>query len=811
MKNFTKRISGILILGVIASIASGSNPQRVQLSTLKEADLRNNPNVTVAPERMTAPAHDIQMTRTPQKVKRDASGMTWTILIDEDFSKLTEGSVQDPSEERLCYYYGEPGMYIDPQYTQQAGWTGSNAFSAGGAIFMKEVNASTGAPLNTPLGDYSGNLTISFRYRIAPGYDKHSQVIVDILKGGIDHPQVADCDFNFYACNVYPGQEDWKYAEVTCKNLSADNDGFIQFNCYGAVILDDIEIKSANDFIASPVLKPITDFTQTSFTANWEPVRLASYYYVELSKKVYTSDETSIVYNEDFENITAVPEGWTINNFSEERISDAGNNNSKGLIMNNGDYVETPDNMAKYKWFKMFGRLVTPENFDIYSITGTVTFSLRTEDGWTKLSSAPAGWFYDPWYFDFGAELYPGFNENYYGLKIEVDGLAEGTYIVFDDFEFETGRPSKLEPIITLNNYVAIRDGSTSYTFTDLDPESEYYYGIYAFYQGIYSQPATEHAFGVAAPELLPASEIKSDSYVANWMTAPKATGYILTNYGVYEAEEDVVEATILEEDFSKITSDLTWATSFNDAEPLDNYTKTSLDAYTTLPGWTGIGNMIFTNALGVIDSMNTLYYIQTPPLTLDNDDYFVLSLQGQVAYDDVLVVWVNSKAYRLPVYADEFGGEFSGEFEISEAGHHMPIMFYTANGSPFCLEFVGVYQNMKKGQKIYTYLSEQTLDSSTTSTPVDGLNDDFSKYAYEVKSVFQYEGQTTYSDSYEKIIVDLKNGTSNSGVTGINEISEIDGETIWYSIDGRRLSQPERGICIAKYPDGSTKKVIVR
>ncbi len=808
MKDFIKRTGSLLLIGIVASIASGATPERGHLSLSNKSDITNNPCVTVAPLGSGNSTQAQKPIDTPRRVKRDAAGMTWTILIDEDFSNLTEGSIQEPSDERLCYYYGEPGRNIDPKYTQQPGWTGSNGFSAGGAILMKEVNVTTGAPLNTPLGDYSGNLTISFRYRIAPGYDKHSQVIVDVLKGGIDHPQLANCDLPVYPCNVYPGQEDWKYAQVTCKNLSADNDGFIQFNCYGSVIIDDIEIKSADDFIASPVLKPITDFTSTSFTANWEPVRLASYYYMTLSKKVYTSDETSIDYNEDFENITQVPEGWTINNFSSDRIlSGEGNNETKGLIMNNGDYVETPYNFAKYKWFKMFGRLVVPEDFDIYSITGSVTFSLRTEDGWAKLSSAPAGWFYDPWYFDFGGELFPSFNNNYYGLKIEVDGLADGTYIVFDDFEFETGRPAKLESVITLNNHVSVSGLNTSYTFTDLDPNSEYYYSICSFYQGIYSEPSTEHAFGVAAPELLPASDITSTSYVANWMNAPKATGYELINYGVYEAEEDITEYTILEEDFSKITSDVTWGTSFEDAEPLDNYTPCSLDAYTNLPGWVGKGNMIFVEGLGAIDSPYDLYYIQTPPLTLDNSDSFILGLMGQVTYDDTLIVWINEKGYRLPVTA----GDFGGEFEIPESGYNVPILFYTANASSFCLEFVGVYQNVKKGQRVYTYLGQQNVDSETTNAVVESLTDEYSRYAYEVKSVFEYEGQTTYSDSREKIIVDLKNGTSNSGVTGISELSDAKGEAKWFSIDGRQLSQPEKGVCIAKYSDGSVRKIIVK
>lgn len=805
-KKLTLKSGLTVLLGMASLVASGGTaPSQDWLKPANGATAFSDGTITAAPKGSVSTV--APQTKIPAKVKRDASGMTWTVLVDEDFSKLTEGSIQEPSEERLCYYYGAPGVDIDPEYTQQPGWTGSNAFSAGGAILMKEVNNTTGAPLNTPLGDYSGNLTITFRYRIAPGCEKHSQVIVDILKGGIEHPQIADCDFNFYACNVYPGQNDWKLAEITCQNKSADNDGFIQFNVYGEVIIDDILVTSKNDYIAPPVLKPITNFTATSFTANWEPVRLASFYYVELNKKVYTSDEDSMVFSEDFEDFTSVPAGWEINNFSSDRIADQGENDSRGLIMNNGDYIVTPDLLAKYKWFKMFGRLVLPDDFDIYSITGTVTFSLRTENGWQKLSSAPAGWFYDPWPIDFGGELFPGFNNNYYGLKIEVDGLADDTYLVFDSFEFETGRPSKLETVISFDNYVAVRDGQTSYTFDNLEPETEYYYGIKSFYQGIYSEAVSEHAFGVATPTVENATEISANSYTANWQKAPKATSYVATNYGVFEADEDITENIVLEEDFSKITDKVTWGFNLGDAEPMENYTPTSLDEYTTLPGWTGKGNLLYPGALGVEDSLSDLFYIQTPPMSLNNDDKFVLGLIGQILYDDEIVVWVNEQAYKLNAPA----GEFGGEFDIPEHGDNMRIMFYTTNGAPFSLNYVCVSQNIKKGQKVFTYLSETTTDAETTSCSFIDLTDDYTLYAYNVKSVFEFEGATTYSTPSDKIFVNLKEGTSPSGITSIDTIVSIDEEAVWFTIDGRRISSPEKGICIAKFPDGTAKKVMVK
>ena len=49
-------------------------------------------------------------------------------------------------------------------------------------------------------------------------------------------------------------------------------------------------------------------------------------------------------------------------------------------------------------------------------------------------------------------------------------------------------------------------------------------------------------------------------------------------------------------------------------------------------------------------------------------------------------------------------------------------------------------------------------------------------------------------------------------GVTAIRAVKRENGnETQYYSIDGKRLSQPQRGINIVRMSDGTTKKVTVR
>ena len=47
----------------------------------------------------------------------------------------------------------------------------------------------------------------------------------------------------------------------------------------------------------------------------------------------------------------------------------------------------------------------------------------------------------------------------------------------------------------------------------------------------------------------------------------------------------------------------------------------------------------------------------------------------------------------------------------------------------------------------------------------------------------------------------------------GIKDIehSPLNIEEAWYSLDGKKLSKPQKGINIIRYSDGTTRKVLVK
>ena len=61
-------------------------------------------------------------------------------------------------------------------------------------------------------------------------------------------------------------------------------------------------------------------------------------------------------------------------------------------------------------------------------------------------------------------------------------------------------------------------------------------------------------------------------------------------------------------------------------------------------------------------------------------------------------------------------------------------------------------------------------------------------------------------------MIVDLKNGTSTPQWAAADEIQAAEAvETARYTLDGRRIDAPVKGINIVRYSDGSVRKVMVK
>lgn len=777
----------------------------------------------------------------PMQTPLKASGMSEDILVDEDFSGFTAGTTMRPDTiHYLASQYHEPGIYIDPSLTHGVTWGGNQVFSAGGAAYLWQPNAQSYALLNTPLGDYSGDITVTLKVKamrawIPTGYNEDgslqwgwltgSGLTVSAMVGGYERPQYADTDLpgNMYSVRLYE-DKGWTKVTVTFKNYSADNDGFIMLAVDGAALIDDVMVTTQlTDFLASPKIVGVTDFQKNQFTIKWQPVRKAFNYYVDLYKKVYTSD-TEGTFHEDFESFSVLQEGWAS---TSNALSDEGSNGSKGLLMHQGDTLTLPNNGGTYTAANFYLHADDPEvnREDPYwkwYFPGQLTVDVLTNTGWKELGNFPAGYYVEQGDTVRMAEQMKNFANQYQAIRLRATNLSATGYIVLDDIDVTTNRPSKLvamtdgsniEDIMEENyNMLGIVKG-TEYTFTDLDPETEYYYSVRSHYVYDFSKRIAYHALGVVAPQVDVATEIDSrGSFTANWQAAPKAQSYEVNLYGVYTAAADETDHAILEEDFNLINDDVTSATDTTAPESLGNYQEVSFDDYTVLPGWKGLGNTLVQGMLGCEEAYYTTLYIQTPVLDVNNSDMVNVTVKAYGTAEDLLVFNIDGMSYAVPFDAN---GVFDGTLQLPVSSATIQPQISSYNNRAFILDYIRFGQDLKKGDVVKSPLQIQTTDGLNFT--FNNLSDyNFEWFGYDVCSLFELEGESTKSKKSALMLVDLENGTSQpsaiGGVTAINggAKGQQNVEAI-FSADGRRQKTMQKGLNIVKMSDGTVRKLLVK
>ena len=828
-KLYIKSMAMSLLLSAVCVSASADNPVKFVKNTKSENVVKGRVALrpTVKP----------RFAATPLKTKAASPNrMTandWDVLIDEDFSGFTAGTEEAPDTSKyLASQYYDPGIYIDPSLTKDGTWAGDFVYSAGGTAYLWTPNPMMQAAIMTPLGDYSGELTVTCRVKAMPAYIltdydpetgepiygsrlSGSSLYISAYKGGYTSGSFADVEEEMaygYDVRLYEDRG-WTEVELTFENYSADNDGYLVFSTEGAILIDDIKVKTAAKFIAPPKLLGVTDYQNDQFTFAWQPVRKAFNYYIDFYKKVY-NDDAPTAFGDDFENFSP-QDGWS---YTSTEISDTeGIDGSKGIVLHQGDTITLPQNGGTIKDLSFFMRIVSP---DITQCGGALCFDVFDGNEWIPYGYYLAYFFQDPETVSLAGTS--GFANTYKGIRLYADGFTDGEYVVIDNVDLLTNRPFSLERVEGPNSSDYGEDSDytyydyvdeTSYTFTDLDPEGEYYVGVRSHYVSLFSDSQPMCALGVAAPEALVATDIDSrGSFTANWNPAPKAQGYTVDLYGIDELEADAQDYTIFEENFDKVDESVTQSTDpanpdmlFNDYEPI------SLDDYTQYPGWTGLGNTVAVGMLGCAAPMYYVNYISTPEIFVGGSNVVYVTLKAYGTAGDNLYMLINGVGYGLPFDTAADGtGVIDGTFILEVTDPTIQIEFSSYNYYPFILDGIRFSQDLKKGDVVRTHLASADTDAETTSYVFTNLADyDFPTFGYTVTSKFEAEEGSTVSQPSDIVTVDIVNGTS-TGIESAVESGELK-VVARYGIDGSRLAAPQRGVNILKMSDGSIRKVLVK
>lgn len=157
--------------------------------------------------------------------------------------------------------------------------------------------------------------------------------------------------------------------------------------------------------------------------------------------------------------------------------------------------------------------------------------------------------------------------------------------------------------------------------------------------------------------------------------------------------------------------------------------------------------------------------------------------------------------------------GIFEDEIELPTNGMaNAPIQIACADDYTMYIDYIMVTQSLKKGDYTYLCMDVQEVESPANSFTFDNLTDErFDFYGYSVMAQRGEGYSRIYSEESERMIIDLENGISSSGVCGIMTEEVNVHEVARYSIDGKLLSAPAKGMNIIRFSDGSVKKVMVK
>lgn len=744
--------------------------------------------------------------------------MNLELIIKEDFSKFTDGSEDEIDGAHLTerYFVGDP--FIDPEFTDQPGWSGLGVYQAGGMCAL--AYPGQGGVLNSPTGDLSGRIVIKFR---AKAYASSAFMMVHLCKGDLQNPSIATPDYDYVSLNLT--SDEWTEVVYELKNPDSSLPSFVQFNGMSynqGILLDDIEIFRDLDYIFSPADIAAKNFTTDGFTLDWSAVPNVDGYSVNLYEVTMPSKENRTA-EEDFNAIdlstsefstSDTPKDWQIELSGDMQVTAKGGSGGSPAIVfsKDGDFIELPVIDGKYIDF----------SFDITPIDmaeGTMPYvqiMVLNEGEWqmwagfdpnpdytTLTVSAAAQEAQDPaWY---------KFNMLYSGIRLIAADFGNTTNkLAIDNISFTATPLTEKRQIENM-----LMTDTNSITFTGLDPEAEHFAEVMSVKGDITSDnPVYFHAFGVATPQVLPATDIDlRGAFTANWEATPKADTYIVEVCEMTTVREDTKEYVVFEDNFNRCHSSGVVGTP----EPLENQGEVSLDGYTDKKGWIGSHACIAEGMIGGCENMYELAAVLSPEITLSNNGgNYTVEVKAFGTPGDMLVVQGND-VYQIIPFDSE--GLIEESVDLTNGLHNDRIFIYTYMGGYFLLDYIKITQNLLEGDELYLKLSETEVKGETNAR-ISLYPEENISYCYMVTAIHNYLDLSCQSEPSDAQIIDFftyvdsveARSSMVSAVKGLLVINLTDNEDVAiFDISGRKVRQftATQGITRINLPGGIYVTVI--
>lgn len=675
-----------------------------------------------------------------QKAADDAKHKV--VVIDEDFSGFTDGTEDNPSTATIL---DDMGNFVNKSalkpYSEALSykqWGGAGIFSAGGCLAI-----ANGMFLNTPAGDMSGEVTLTFRARLSKAGGSTTLNALKLMF--ISRSSLVDYEVKFYNLT-----DEWQTFTYTSTLGEFEHSGFQFYSMYASniILVDDIRLEQTRTSIPAPKVQEAENMTDTSFKAVWNKSIEADHYLLS----VFTKNESKelMTVSEGFDNIKAddkgnidaaspnYPEGWEFawkdddlsNHIAKGEGAGTGNKQAVRLI-DTGDAITTPYCPEGIKSLKFWVKAEANDGQPKYSsILFTVNFGkgVYTVDNYIDIPTMFAPAKRDDYYFDL-TETLSAFDK-IYSVKIEyIREEDDKTTILFDDFSYTTNKP-------TTYNYVLKdqkveqqdnEDGTVGFEVNGLDPDTDYTYSVKSVNSDFTSVASDEQeVYAVSIPTALPATNITANSYTANWTSHKKVDFYRVDQLQQTVIDKDTKDYVMLDEDFSKVTSSLTEADllkgSYDEGERTSGYMP--LDDITKIAGWKASSTVRVNGWLGGNEakqgSGTIAGAIVTPTIDLShNEGACNISLRVWGSEGDWLIIQGSNPASLATIEFPKGGGIVEKTITMPLCTSKEQLTFYSNNYKVFLIDYIKITQDVKAGDKVTTITGSVLTEDADTKSMV--------------------------------------------------------------------------------------------
>lgn len=729
-----------------------------------------------------------QKGKTPPR-HRVASGMsrqiakapTASTVIEEDFSRFSDGSEEAPGE----IIVNPNGSYIlSSDMTAQPGWRGLGLRPAGGCVlvapYLYDDGYGDGPMLNdgyisTPATPLGGTATLTFKAKAKKAGSELWVSICDDYNGPSDSE-----DF-------YPTEEWKEYTFVTTEG-ALDEESYFQFRptSLGEVFIDDIKVDFVRDRIQAPYGLPATNVSSTEFIANWEETGAPEYL---LSVYSIIPDVNPIVgtISENFDGITPdaadknIPEGWTMEF------------DGKAMTGENGQFYSAPQ---AFVFDSEKDLIVSPKSpYPLNHVSFWVKPSawsdsdsemslLRVEvygsdtDTWTPIAHIPYyytqqnGGFYEFTADALGTDatavkmiLVQKGNVDFYVDNIDLSYASTGT------------RKDILVDSPVTSSGVSVKG---------IDPTGDTYYYVKASEDGLVSPPSYKiWVDGITGlqPAVSEATDVTPVSFTANWEPLGHATDYKVETYKFTYADKDMDDVLVLEESFDNIDEGTLQNPGYDWVSPFDFSSKgwASTGWCASEPAW--IKGMAGTRGTSWIGTAG-LVYSPLLDLSCNGGEGFDVEItvcttvanlselgipdinEPEGVFAMVLRSPTDNQAIASGLLETPVKGMNSGKIHVDTRGVEDLSKVYVAlmnkSGTAFYVDHVRITQSLRKGEELRSPLS--IITTGSTSATFDGL-DPRSDHGYVVTASTSREYTSYVSLPSEMQIVRTSTGIGNVAV----------------------------------------------